>query len=111
MKIKKHGFLLFLIIISSMWLYFTMPAPALDKQPSVYSIKVEGTVTEGTLTRNIQRGLRLAEQNQVDAALIILNTPGGLVSATLDILQSMSASNIPVITYVNPPGGIAASAV
>ncbi|NLJ77557.1 MAG: nodulation protein NfeD [Peptococcaceae bacterium] len=109
MKIKKHGFLLFLIIISGMWLFFTMPAPALDKQPSVYSIEVEGTVTEGT-TKNIQRGLNLAEQNQADAVLIVLNTPGGLVSATLDILQSMSASNIPVVTYVNPPGAIAASA-
>ena len=69
MKIKKHGFLLFLIIISGMWLFFTMPAPALDKQPSVYSIEVEGTVTEGT-TKNIQRGLNLAEQNQADAVLM-----------------------------------------
>ena len=66
MKIKKHGFLLFLIIISGLWLYFTMPAPALDKQPAVYSITVDGTVTEGT-TKNIQRGLHLADQNQADA--------------------------------------------
>ena len=41
--------------------------------------------------------------------VILLNTPG-LVSATLEIIQDMSASNLPVLTYVNPQGAIAASA-
>ncbi|MBP7331316.1 MAG: ATP-dependent Clp protease proteolytic subunit, partial [Firmicutes bacterium] len=70
---------------------------------------MDDTVTEGT-ARHIQRGLYLAERDQADAVLILLNTPGGLVSATLDILQAMSASNVPIITYVNPQGAIAASA-
>ena len=66
-------------------------------------------VTSGT-ARNIQRGLRLAEKEQADAVVILLNTPGGLVSATLEIIQDMSASSLPVLTYVNPQGAIAASA-
>ncbi|MDD4335267.1 MAG: nodulation protein NfeD [Desulfotomaculaceae bacterium] len=109
MKLKKCGFLLCLIIFSSMWLCFAAPSPGQNKQPAVYSIKIDETVTEGT-ARHIQRGLRMAEKNQADAVLILLNTPGGLVSATLDILQAMSASNVPIITYVNPQGAIAASA-
>ena len=48
--------------------------------------------------------------NGADAAVILLPPPGGLVTATLDILQAMSASNIPVLTYVSPEGAIAASA-
>ncbi len=77
--------------------------------PLVYTVTVEGTVTAGT-ANYIERGLELAERDNAKAVVILLNTPGGLVSATLDIIQDMSASKIPVITYVSPEGGIAASA-
>lgn len=107
MKLKEYGFFLFVFICTL--LCFTAPSPGQNTQPVVYSITVDDTVTTGT-ARNIQRGLRIAERDQADAVLIILNTPGGLVTATLDILQAMSASNLPVITYVYPQGAIAASA-
>lgn len=84
------------------------PAIAEDK-PLVYVLEIEGTVTLGT-TRHIERGLQEAQANQVDACIISLNTPGGLVDATLDIILKMSAAPFPIITYVSPEGGIAASA-
>lgn len=80
-----------------------------EEKTLVYVIEVENTVTSGT-ARYIGRGLQLAERNQAEACIIRLNTPGGLVTATLDIIQAMSASTVPIITYVNPQGGIAASA-
>ncbi len=97
-------FLLFLLLLC-----YSMPQPAAAEQPVIYSISVNDMVTAGT-AKHIQRGLILAEKNSADAVVILLNTPGGLVTATLDILQAMSASNIPVITYVGPQGAIAASA-
>lgn len=109
MKLKKYKLLIFISIFSCLLLCFTAPSPGENAQPAVYSIKVHDTVTEGT-ARHIQRGLYLAERDQADAVLILLNTPGGLVSATLDIIQAMSSSNVPIITYVNPQGAIAASA-
>ncbi|MCP5117860.1 MAG: nodulation protein NfeD, partial [bacterium] len=39
-----------------------------------------------------------------------LNTPGGLLDATRDITQKIVASEVPVVTYVTPSGGRAASA-
>ena len=42
--------------------------------------------------------------------LIRLNTPGGLLSATQEVIQAIVASEVPVITYVAPSGGRAASA-
>lgn len=75
----------------------------------VYSIRVEGTVTAGT-TSHIQRGIEKAEEDGAEALLILLNTPGGLVNATIDIISSMISAEVPIITYVHPQGGIAASA-
>ncbi len=82
---------------------------AAEPQPLVYTIRVEDTVTVGT-AQYILRGISEAENNGAQAVVILLNTPGGLVTATLDIIQGMDAAGIPVITYVNPKGAIAASA-
>ncbi|MBK5294373.1 MAG: ATP-dependent Clp protease proteolytic subunit, partial [Acidobacteriia bacterium] len=39
-----------------------------------------------------------------------LNTPGGLLEATRSTTEKMVASPVPVVTYVTPSGGRAASA-
>src|SRR5437660_572548 len=44
------------------------------------------------------------------ALLIQLDTPGGLDDSMRRIMQRMIASRVPVIVYVYPPGGRAASA-
>ncbi len=51
-----------------------------------------------------------AEREGAAAILIRLNTPGGLLSATQQVIQQIVASRVPVITYVAPSGGRAASA-
>ena len=58
----------------------------------------------------LSRVLKQAENEHASAVLIRLNTPGGLLDATRAIVQRMLASSVPVITYVTPSGGRAASA-
>jgi membrane-bound serine protease (ClpP class) len=58
----------------------------------------------------VSQGLAQADRDNDSAVLIRLNTPGGLLSATQEIIQKIIASRVPVITYVSPSGGRAASA-
>ena len=58
----------------------------------------------------VSQGLAQAERDDAAAVLIRLNTPGGLLTATQEIIQKIIASRVPVITYVAPSGGRAASA-
>jgi membrane-bound serine protease (ClpP class) len=58
----------------------------------------------------IARGLETAAINHDQAVLIEINTPGGLVDSTRDIIEKITASAVPVIIYVAPSGRRAASA-
>ncbi len=58
----------------------------------------------------IGRAIAQAEQNKSQAVLIELNTPGGLLDSTRDIIEKIEASHVPVIVYVFPSGSRAASA-
>lgn len=55
-------------------------------------------------------GLRQAESSGDRAVVLRLNTPGGMLQTTNEIVQAILASPVPVITYVSPSGGHAASA-
>ncbi|MYC65698.1 MAG: nodulation protein NfeD [Acidobacteriia bacterium] len=55
-------------------------------------------------------GLREAESSSDQAVVLRLNTPGGMLQTTNEIVQAILASPVPVITYVSPSGGHAASA-
>jgi membrane-bound serine protease (ClpP class) len=56
------------------------------------------------------QAIEQAEEEGAAAVLIELDTPGGLVSATRDILQSMLNARVPTIVYVTPRGAWAMSA-
>lgn len=77
--------------------------------PVAVLLDVEGAIGPAT-TEYLRQGFEAAAAR--DAALIVLrmDTPGGLDSATRDIVQDILASPIPVVTYVAPSGARAASA-
>ena len=58
----------------------------------------------------IGRAIEQAQRNKDQALLIELNTPGGLLDSTRDIVEKILASPVPVIIYVAPSGSRAASA-
>ncbi|HUS20098.1 MAG TPA: nodulation protein NfeD [Terriglobales bacterium] len=58
----------------------------------------------------IGRAIDQAHREKADAILIELRTPGGLVTSTRGIVEKILASEVPVIVYITPSGGYAASA-
>src|SRR5664279_705760 len=58
----------------------------------------------------IARAIDEARRRNDQAVLIEINTPGGLVSSTREIIEKISSSSVPVIVYVTPTGGHAGSA-
>src|SRR5882757_5858330 len=72
-------------------------------------IKINGAI--GPATANyISRAIDVAAKRK-DACLIIqLDTPGGLLDSTKDIVQKFYVSPVPTVVYVSPAGASAASA-
>lgn len=58
----------------------------------------------------VERGVRDAEDADAEVLVIRLDTPGGLDTSMREIVQSISASEVPVVVYVAPAGARAASA-
>ena len=106
---KKITGLISLLFIITAIIIWPVSVQSQTEKPVVYTVTVEDMVTAGT-ARNINRAIEHSQNRNADALVIQLNTPGGLVDATLDIIQDISASPVPIITYVTPKGAIAASA-
>lgn len=80
-----------------------------NQQPSVSVIRVEGTIGP-TVTQYISRSIRKSIENGDEALIIELDTPGGLLDSTQDIVQEMLGTNHPTVVYVSPSGANAGSA-
>ncbi|BBM68171.1 NfeD family protein [Rhodothermus marinus] len=92
-----------------LWLML-LPMPAQTPAPVVYRLALEDEPITPATFRFIRRGLREATENGAVCLVVEMDTPGGLVEATRDIVQLFLRSPIPIVVYVTPPGARAASA-
>jgi membrane-bound serine protease (ClpP class) len=109
MRIMKRAFVLALVALAS--IVFVGGASAANSQPRVLAITFGpdleiNPVTQGYLTSKLSQ----AASDHYDAAVILLDTPGGLSTSMKTIYQAELASKVPVIVYVSPEGSRAASA-
>lgn len=77
--------------------------------PQVRVLEIDGTITPA-MASYVDRGIRDAENDNVDAVVLRIDTPGGLSSAMDDIVSDILDSEVPVIAYVSPGNARAASA-
>ena len=88
---------------------FALAAQALAAPPKVIAVDVDGIVHPVT-TEVVGSAIAQARAEHAATLLIRLNTPGGLMDAMRETIEEMLACPVPVIAYVAPSGGRAASA-
>ncbi len=84
-------------------------AEAHEQSGEILLIELDGPVTAGQ-TSFVRRQLEQLDPADVQAAVVLLNTPGGLMKATLEMVQSFDQTPVPVVVFVTPAGAMAASA-
>ena len=77
--------------------------------PEVIVLPTTGVVDEG-MAKYIADNINLANERGAAAVVIKLNTPGGSLASMQDITATILESPVPVIVWVAPAGGMAASA-
>ncbi|RME71643.1 MAG: nodulation protein NfeD [Chloroflexi bacterium] len=105
MKRRQVGAVLYLLLIFLQ--IFSLTAYA--QGPKVLVADVDGPVTPVMLSF-IERAIDQAEADRAELLVLRLNTPGGSVDLTKRIMQAIINADVPVVVYVWPPGGFAASA-
>lgn len=82
--------------------------PVLAK--SLWIIDVHGSINPGSADYIQSHIKEMQTEDSVEGLVVRLNTPGGLLSTTRDIIQSIHESKKPVIVLVAPAGASATSA-
>ncbi len=74
---------------------------------SIYFVEIQGSINPGSSSYFMEA---VTKAQSGKALILQLNTPGGLLSSTRDMIQSISQSKVPVVVYVAPGGASATSA-
>jgi len=96
-------------MVPALLLVAMLAAGSVSGAPKVLAINIDGIVHPVTV-EIVGHAIDEAARENAAALLIRLNTPGGLLEATREINEKIVASRVPVIAYVTPSGGRAASA-
>ena len=84
-------------------------AQAVFAAPKAIAVNVDGVVHPIT-TEIVSHAIARAKAENADLLIVRLNTPGGLMDAMRETIAQILRSPVPVVTYVAPSGGRAASA-
>jgi membrane-bound serine protease (ClpP class) len=101
--------LVFWVLFCLLLLAGSHAARAQEGTPEVLVLEAEGPLTPAML-QYLERGIQRAEDLQVEALILQLDTPGGEIGLMNRMVQTIRASPVPVVVYVAPRGAMAASA-
>ncbi len=101
MKIKRYFILAFIMLLFTSIIYNQHVEANVTSEPKrVYVIPVHETVEKGLLAF-INRSIQEAKEANAELIILDINTPGGAVDAASDIAKSITATELPLIAFVN----------
>ena len=92
-----------------LFLLFFLSTSAYAQDAPVILVEITGTIDQATV-EVLSESMREAENQNAQAIILLLDTPGGGLQQTFDIADMIQESEIPVIGYVYPEGSPAWSA-
>jgi membrane-bound serine protease (ClpP class) len=102
--------LLSLFVVNRGYSQDTAATTTSNANPFVTMISIKGAISP-TTTNYITRGIRTAKEQGAECLIIQLDTPGGLLESTKNIVQAfLDSKDLPIVVYVAPEGARAASA-
>lgn len=97
------------IIVAALAIAWQSADSARGNAPRVLVIDIDGQIDPLSVDY-ISRGLDEARSEAASLVVIRLDTPGGLLQSTREIVEMMLESHVPIAVYVSPAGARAASA-
>ncbi len=88
---------------------FIIILPTIIFSQSVILLKIDGAINPASAAF-IERGIESAADKNAECLIIEMNTPGGLLESTRNIVSAILDSKIPIVVYVAPSGAHAGSA-
>ncbi|WP_246691328.1 MULTISPECIES: nodulation protein NfeD [unclassified Mesorhizobium] len=85
------------------------PFSSAGSEKVALSVAIDGAIGPAS-TRQLEEALDVAAKRDAEVLILQLDTPGGLVTSMREMIADILASPVPVIGYVAPAGGHAASA-
>ncbi|MEN8192874.1 MAG: nodulation protein NfeD [Bacteroidota bacterium] len=98
-----------LLLLNILLIFITTTVNTTGQSNKIIVLNAESAV-HPALTDYIQTGIEKVKEIKAECLIIQLNTPGGLLSSTRNIVSEFLQSEIPVVIYVSPSGAQAASA-
>jgi membrane-bound serine protease (ClpP class) len=94
-------------LVAALFILLVHGASAADNK--VVVLEIDGGIGVAT-AEYLTSGVRHAQEQNAELVIIDMDTPGGLMSPTRDIIQVILNSSVPVATFVTPAGARADSA-
>ena len=95
---RTNVFSWLLLMVMSLILVF--PSVTAFAKSTVYEISIHNEVEKGLL-QHLKRGFDEAKQQNAEAIILNMHTPGGFVNAATDIGMLMDETEIPIIAFIN----------
>jgi membrane-bound serine protease (ClpP class) len=109
MMIRARGLAVLVGSVVAFLGVFGTGAAALAEQPHVDKLVLTDTI-QPVAAGQLDRAIAQANSDGAQALLVQLDTPGGLLDSTRDMVRAIFSSRVPVIVYVSPSGARAGSA-